>query len=114
MSIRLVGQLSSQTFHYAFTSWKLIVHMWHRMTQRIKPLASGVHIDVTQKENIRLTLSLSEAVDGYEKSITIVNKNSRTVQKHNILPWESNEFSIWNRFKCKIDDHRNTFTMLLV
>lgn len=57
-------------------------------------MTAGIHIDVTQKENIRLCFSISEPLDGHEKFMTIFNKNSRTVQKHNTLLWESNQSPI--------------------
>lgn len=58
-------------------------YMWLRMTQRlIRPLASGIHIDFTEKENIRLVVLFTLApVDGHKKFMTIFNKSS-----------ESNEF----------------------
>lgn len=65
--------------------------MWLTMTERMRPLPSGIRTDVTQKENIRLALSISEPEDGHEKFMNIFN-NTRSVQRHDIQLWKSNEF----------------------
>lgn len=60
----------------------------------MRPLVSGIHIDLTEKENIRLVVLFTlETVDHHKKFMTVFNKSSRTVKKHNIV-WESKELSL--------------------